>query len=159
MYCITVTLLYMWSIINQLCFKLKNSTIHTGVKSTAHLGSQGPPFSCHCQRALLQPCLLPTVFLAWHSPLPWLTTTPESVFSHRPFSACQCRRHEGCGFNPCVRKNPWSRKWPPTAVFLPGKFQGQRSLVGYSPWGGRDSDTAEQLNTHSTQIDIYWLGW
>ena len=30
----------------------------------------------------------------------------------------------------------WSRKWQPTPVFLPGKFHAQRSLVGYSPWGG-----------------------
>ena len=28
----------------------------------------------------------------------------------------------------------WSRKWQHTPVFLPGKFQRQKSLVGYSPW-------------------------
>ena len=38
-------------------------------------------------------------------------------------------------FNPWVGKIPWRRKWQPTLAFLPGKFQGQRSLVGYSPWG------------------------
>ena len=32
------------------------------------------------------------------------------------------------GFDPWVRKIPWRRKWPPTPVFLPGKFHGQRSL-------------------------------
>ena len=32
---------------------------------------------------------------------------------------------------------PWRRKWQPTPVFLPGEFHGQRSLVGYSPWGCR----------------------
>ena len=37
------------------------------------------------------------------------------------------------GFDPWVGKIPWSRKWKPTPVFLPGKFHGQRSLVGYSP--------------------------
>ena len=42
--------------------------------------------------------------------------------------ACQCRR---CGFNLWVGKIPWSRKWLPTPVFLPGKFHGQRKLVGY----------------------------
>ena len=47
-------------------------------------------------------------------------------------SACQCRR---CGFNPWVWKIPWSRKWQPTPVFLPGKFHGQRSLVDCSPPG------------------------
>ena len=34
---------------------------------------------------------------------------------------------------------PWlertSGEWQPTPVFLPGAFHGQRSLVGYSPWG------------------------
>ena len=42
---------------------------------------------------------------------------------------------------------PWRRKWPPTPVFLPGEFHGQRNLAGYSPWGGKESDTTEQL-TH-----------
>ena len=32
-----------------------------------------------------------------------------------------------------------------TPVFLPGKFLGQRSLAGYSPWGYKESDTSEQL--------------
>ena len=40
-------------------------------------------------------------------------------------------------FNPWVEKIPWSRKWQPAPVFLPGKFHRQRSLVGYSLWGCR----------------------
>ena len=47
--------------------------------------------------------------------------------------------------DPWVRKFPWRRKWLPTAVFLPGEFHRQRSLVGYSPWGHKESDTTEQL--------------
>ena len=43
-------------------------------------------------------------------------------------------------------KIPWSKKWQPTPVFLPGKFHGQRSLAGYSSWGCKESDTTEQLN-------------
>ena len=39
------------------------------------------------------------------------------------------------GFDPWVGKIPWRRKWQPTLVFLLGKFNGQRSLVGYSPMG------------------------
>ena len=35
----------------------------------------------------------------------------------------------------------WRRKWQPTPVLLPGKSHGQRSLVGYSPWGHYESDT------------------
>ena len=37
----------------------------------------------------------------------------------------------------------WRRKWQPTPVLVPGKSQGQRSLVGYSPWGRRESDATE----------------
>ena len=32
-------------------------------------------------------------------------------------------------------EDPLEKKWQPTPVFLPGKSHGQRSLVGYSPWG------------------------
>ena len=41
---------------------------------------------------------------------------------------------------------PWRRKWQTTPVFLPGKFHGQRSLIGYSPWGHKESDTTEWLH-------------
>ena len=47
--------------------------------------------------------------------------------------ACQCRRLKRHRFNPWVGKIPWRRKWQPTPVSLPGEFQGQRSLVDYSP--------------------------
>ena len=40
------------------------------------------------------------------------------------------------GFIP-VGKIPWSRKWQPTPVFLPGRSHGQRSLAGCSPQGGK----------------------
>ena len=45
------------------------------------------------------------------------------------------------GFDPWVGKIPWRRKWQPTPVFLRGESHGQRSLVGYSPWGRKESDT------------------
>ena len=41
---------------------------------------------------------------------------------------------------------PWGRKWQPTLVLLPGESQGRRSLVGYSPWGRKESDTTERLH-------------
>ena len=40
----------------------------------------------------------------------------------------------------------WRRKWQPTSVLLPGKFHGQRNLVGYSPWDHKESDTTERLH-------------
>jgi len=51
-------------------------------------------------------------------------------------SSLQCKR---LSFNPWVGKISWSRKWQPTPVFLPGESHGQRSLVGYSPQGRKES--------------------
>ena len=48
---------------------------------------------------------------------------------------CQCRRCKRHRFDPWVKNIPWSRKWQPTPVFLPGAFHGQRGLAGYNPWG------------------------
>ena len=58
-------------------------------------------------------------------------------------SACQCRRHRRCRFNPWVGKISWRKKRQPTPVFLPGKSHGPRNLVGYSPWGRKESDTTK----------------
>ena len=54
----------------------------------------------------------------------------------------QCRRPE---LSPWVSRIPWRKEWLPTPVFLPGEFHGQRSLVGYSPWGRKASDMTERL--------------
>ena len=56
-------------------------------------------------------------------------------------------------FNPWVGKSPWRKKWQPTPVFLPGGSPAQRSLVGYCPWGPKESDTTEQL------IYAQMVGW
>ena len=45
-------------------------------------------------------------------------------------------------------KIPWRKKWQPTRVFLPGEFPGQRSLVGYSSWGHKESGMADRLSRH-----------
>ena len=63
--------------------------------------------------------------------LPWCLSSKESAY--------QCRRRE---FDLWFGKIPWQRKWQPTPVFLPGKSHGQRSLVGYSQWDFKESDTA-----------------
>ena len=54
-----------------------------------------------------------------------------------------------------VRKIPWRRKWQPTPVLLPGKSHGLRSLVGYSPWGRKESDTTETLHFHFIPYIIF----
>ena len=53
------------------------------------------------------------------------------------------------------RKIPWRREWQPTPVFLYGEFYGQRSLVGYSPQGCKESDMTEQL-TLSLFFHFLW---
>ena len=55
------------------------------------------------------------------------------------------------GFDPWVGKIPWRRKWQPTPVFLPGKSHGPRSLIGYRPWGRKESDTT------SLSLSLYLL--
>ena len=45
-------------------------------------------------------------------------------------------------------------KWQPTPVFLPGKSLGRRNLVGYSPWGHKESDTTERLHFTSLHLGI-----
>ena len=48
-------------------------------------------------------------------------------------------------------EDPWRRKCQPTPVFLPGESHGQRILLGYSPWGHKESDMTEQLTLHSIE--------
>ena len=54
------------------------------------------------------------------------------------------------------RQISWRRKWQPIPVFFPGKSQGQRSLVGYSPWGckrvGHNSVTEQQEQKDKREI-------
>ena len=72
----------------------------------------------------------------------------ESAVKNPPaMQVDQDKRHR---FNPWVRKISWRRKWQPTPVLLPGEFQGQRSLVGYSPWDHTESDSTEGLSASSS---------
>ena len=50
---------------------------------------------------------------------------------------------------------PWRREWQPTPVLLPGKSHGQRSLVGYSPWGRKELDTMSDF--HFTHLFLLLL--
>ena len=75
--------------------------------------------------------------------------------------ACQCRRHKRRGFDPWIGKILWRKAWQPTPVFLFGKSHGQRSLVGYSPWGHKESDMISNfffLYSFPLQfITEYWI--
>ena len=63
------------------------------------------------------------------------------------------RQVEHCGMiHVCkvtrLRHGKWRRKWLPTPVLLPGEFHGQRSLLGYSPWGRKEWGQDWVTNTH-----------
>ena len=45
------------------------------------------------------------------------------------------------GSIPGSGRSPGEGNGNPPPIFLPGEFHGQRSLVGYSPWGCKESDT------------------
>ena len=53
-----------------------------------------------------------------------------------------------------LEKGFWSRKWQPTPVFLPGEFQGQRTLAGYRAWGLKEWDSTERLT-----LLLYFTSW
>ena len=80
---------------------------------------------------------------------------------------CQCRR---CGFDPRVEKIPWRRAWQTNLIFLSGKFHGQKSLAGYSPWCRKRvrhdwaTDRQERHRTYRQAIipslcSIIWSTW
>ena len=62
-------------------------------------------------------------------------------------ATCQGKRHQRYWFYPWVGKVLWRNKQQPIPVFLPEKFQGQRNLVSYSPWGHKELDVTEHEHT------------
>ena len=58
------------------------------------------------------------------------------------------------GFDPQVEKIPWRRAWQHTPVFFLGKFHRQRSLAGYSQWGGKESDTTEAAELTPMEAEL-----
>ena len=72
----------------------------------------------------------------WATELNWTDNHSRSM-------ALVVKSHKRPGFYPWVGKIPWGRKWQPTPVLWPGESHGQRSQVGYSPWGRRELDLTE----------------
>ena len=58
--------------------------------------------------------------------------------------------------DPWVGKIRWRRKWQSTPVLLPGKSLGQRSLVGYSPWGRKELDMTERRSFLHLLLGYKW---
>ena len=93
-----------------------------GILSNTCLALQEPIFACVCEPA--GNCVQ-------------MLMITSRLGGAQDFAFLMSRR---CGFNPWVGKIPWRRKWQPTPVFLPGKFLGQKSLMGYSPWNLKESN-------------------
>ena len=66
-------------------------------------------------------------------------------------SACSAGDVRDVGSIPGSGKIPCRREWLPTPVFLSGEFHGQRSLVGYSPWGHKELETTKGLSLKNQQ--------
>ena len=109
-----------WEMVANSCYGIRSYGISIGVSLPSQMAEQGTI------------CMLTNL-----CGLPWWLSGEKSV--------CQYRR---CGLNPWIRNIPWRRKWQLTSVFLPGKSLGRSSLLGYSPWGCKESDTTEWLHFH-----------
>ena len=69
-------------------------------------------------------------------------------------STCTARDTGDIGSVTGSGRSPGGGRWQHTPVSLPEKSCGQRNLVGYSPWGHKESDVTEQLSTHTAQQEI-----
>ena len=99
------------------------------------------PFKSRGQRVGTSALVLPMTVQSW---LPSEFTGLISLWSKglsRVFPSTIIQKHQFFG-----TQRSWRRKWQPTPVFLPGESHGQRSLVGYSPRGRKESDTTEWLH-------------
>ena len=76
--------------------------------------------------ALLKHHLHTMEFIHFARTMQWLGFPRGSGVKNPPAVRESGRSH---GFDPCVWKIPWRRKWQPTPVFLPGESHGQRSLA------------------------------
>ena len=85
---------------------------------------------------------------SWH----WATQVTLAV-KNPPASAGDAG---DSGSIPEQGRSPWRRAQQPIPVFSPGESHRQRSLVGYSPWGGKESDTTEATQ-HSTAFLAFFL--
>ena len=75
-------------------------------------------------------------------------------------STCQCRICRKYRLQSWVGKIPWRKKWQGSPVFSTIKSHGQRSLLGYSPWGRKESDMTKQLSDNKNNFNPHSiLGW
>ena len=80
-----------------------------------------------------------------------------TLYTHRDFLVAQTVRNLPAVQETQVQslgwEDPWRRKLQPTPVFVPGESHGQRSLVGYSPWGHKESNMTKCLTLYMKTTD------
>ena len=113
------------------------------------------PFSVRCDSLLAQlvknlPAVHETLvrFLGWEDPL---EKGQATILVFLGFPCGSAGKESAChagdlGSVPGLGSLTWRRSQQPAPVFLPGEIP-QRSLVDYSPWGCKESDMTERLNT------------
>ena len=70
---------------------------------------------------------------------------------------CNAGSAGNVGSIPALGRSPEGGYGNPLQLFLSGKSHGQRSLVGYSPWGRKESDTTERLSTAHTCTHVNYI--
>ena len=123
--------------------QVQNPTVDTGINHTNGKPETWWPAVGKADGFTLLFFLTFSTFSVWH--------LDESRWLRGRDVTCKWRRCRRRRFVPWVGKMPWSKKWQSTPVVLPGKLHGQRALEGYSPWGHKESDTAE----HSFRVDAF----
>ena len=126
------------------CREIVYSLSHKGsqlyivvVQLLSHLWLFVTPWTAACQASL--------PFTISESLLKLMSTKSVTSSNHL------IRQRQKTGGNQKLTHIPqfWRRKRQPIPLFLPGKSHGQRSLVGYSLPGWKESDTTKQLSTHT----------
>ena len=92
-------------------------------------------------RPLLHP---PSIFPGIHAKLMILLGFPGGTSGKEP--ACQEKQV------PSLGEDPLEESMATHSIFLPGECHGQRSLVDYSPWGCKESNTIERLSHLGTRV-------
>ena len=78
---------------------------------------------------------------------PSIDTSGSSEVAWQERICLQCK---SCRFDSWVWKIPWRQAWQAMPEFWPGEAHGERSLVGYSPQGRKESDRSEATeHTHT----------
>ena len=78
----------------------------------------------------------------------WLRNTLNCALSGGSNDKVSARNARDPGSIPGLGRSPGEGKWQSTPALFPGKSHGQRILIGYSPWGCKESNTTEWLHFH-----------